>query len=76
MWVLGVANAFNGNDMFSVEAGKRREASVDARMVDLLGGWVELTDNNCASTTTAFAASPTKFKNVGQRRAMMDMESA
>ena len=55
--LLGVTDALDGDDVFSVEARKRRQARVYAGMIDLFGCRVVLADDDGASTATAFAAS-------------------
>jgi hypothetical protein len=57
MWSFRIANSLNGYDMLAIKAGKRSQASIDTCMVDLLGGRIVLTDNNCTSTATTLSAA-------------------
>lgn len=57
MRALGVADAFDGDDMLSVQAHQGSQAGVDASMVNFIGRRVKLRYNDGASTAAAFTAS-------------------
>lgn len=57
MRLLDVADAFDRDDMFAVNAGKRGKTGIDACMVDLFGGWIVLGDNDGAGSTSTLAAA-------------------
>lgn len=71
-WVrlLHIANAFDRDDVFTVEARQRRQAGIDAGMVDLLGRGIVLRDDDGASTASAFgaAAATASQSSVGRWR--------
>lgn len=45
MRVLHIANALNGDDVFAVDADQWRQTGVHGRVIDLVGGWVDMRDD-------------------------------
>lgn len=71
VWILCVANALNGDDMFAIETYKRCQTGIYTRVVDFLGGGIVLAYNNCASTTSTFAAATISLRVVSLVSATM-----
>lgn len=57
MGPLCVADSLNGDDMLAVETHKRRQAGIDAGVVDLLRRRVELAYNDGAGAASTFATA-------------------
>lgn len=64
VWLLGVSDALDGDDMFAIDAGQRGQAGVDAGMVDLLGGRVPGCDNDGAGAATALSTASVRLWDV------------
>ena len=61
-WVrlLDIADTLDGDDMLPVDGYKWSKAGIYTGMIDLLGGWIVLRDDDGASTTTSFATATIK----------------